>query len=1343
MKTIYDHAGSRLKNPGILFWLFYVALMVLFVLLSLSAKAQFDPFTQITDDDYPQYRPVIDGKYVVYEDRRSGGVDDLYLYNIETGEEIAITSDPQVNSRNADISGDRIVWEDDRNGNWDIYIYNISRPDLGAYPLIDFPGNQTQPAIYNDILVYVDKTEDFKSNIYMYNLTTHDLTRINENTEISYGSPDVYGNYVVYQDNSSWADIYLYNIYTKKTIKLTDDTSGQWNPTIYGNRIVWQDDRDGNWNLYMHYLNFMPGTPFENYDWIIYTGDADRTVSDADEINPQLWGDYLVFQDNRNGNWDIYLYNFYVINYGKTTPLVTENKNQNDPAISGDRIVWQDERDFVTFYDADIWMWTRPPGADLGVGITDLPDPVKVGHDLTYKIFVKNFGIEDATDVVLTDIISDDVDYLYAKSAKSGGCPRVNNTITCEIGTLANGEVDTVTVAVRPKKEGMIKNSASVTATQDDPIQENNSITVSTTVVWDFPQPLKEGYNPVIAVDRAGNAHICYLNEDNDLIYTTNRSGGWYTDTLTSSGQAGDHAIAIDGNDHVHVAYVEGERNSRKLLYVNDTSGTWTTPFVWYDDCQQCVSVGIKVDKDNYIHIGFMKSWWSGPYMYSSTKSALGLVWDSYNSGSMDVDTKGDAHFSFYQLDMNKGIMYHNNSSDYNWSPSEIVDNNWSGGQLESLVTDIAVDNENKPHISYVSNKTGGGTEDICYAYKGSNGWVNKFIDKGAFSGSWNAIATDKNNKAHMIYYSAPDDEIRYASNEDGTWKIHTLALDVGGSPYSTWCDIATDTAGYIHMVYMKDGSIAYITNKPPPPEPDIYVTPKHINFYKRHVGFPTEPEKVTVKNFGDGTLNIDDISIVRPDSVHFRISNNTCSTLSPQDTCSVDVVFDPQSAGYYQAKLKITSNDPEEPEFYVELEGAGIAPRIYDYGNTDFGTVYLGDSVVHDYIIKNTGSASLTVQLVKIEDDDAQDFQLAGLPAMPFGIDEGDSIVFQIIFKPLTTGEKSTRLKIFSNDLDPERTLTGTCVVPQFTVSGEIVIDDNTPVTDGWVLIHHWDNDEHTAWSTQNYHLQGDNNFQISMREGEVTLYVYPDEEKYPGYLKTYLGNTAIFDQATFFYLDHDTTGLKITLVPAPPAPAGDGIISGTLTENEGNSGGKMANGPCGSGKPVASAGVFLFDEADNMIAYAITNDDGEFVFENIPDGKYTFRADLAGYYMNPSNEKLTVSANDKKFNICAKAENTLITIEISNVTGLEDVNAPGAIRIFPNPARTALTVLLPQAVKGQHLTATVYNLNGKIMKHRPLQIDPQGNSAVVKVSDLKAGMYIILIKGKQVNFRGRFMKY
>ena len=74
---------------------------------------------------------------------------------------------------------------------------------------------------------------------------------------------------------------------------------------IQGDRIVWADNRNeageteywnysGNWDIYMYDLSTSRETQI--------------TGNNSTQLNPVISGDKIVWQDNRNGNWDIYMY---------------------------------------------------------------------------------------------------------------------------------------------------------------------------------------------------------------------------------------------------------------------------------------------------------------------------------------------------------------------------------------------------------------------------------------------------------------------------------------------------------------------------------------------------------------------------------------------------------------------------------------------------------------------------------------------------------------------------------------------------------------------------------------------------------------------------------------------------------------------------------------------------------------------------------------------------------------------------------------------------------------------------------------------------------------------------
>ena len=88
--------------------------------------------------------------------------------------------------------------------------------------------------------------------------------------------------------------------------RITTNPSTSQNPVIYGNNIVWQDDRNGNWDIYI--FNFS-------------TKEEIHTTNTSSQTAPAIYGDKVVWQDERNGGSDIYLQD-----------LSTKNKLGSQPA---------------------------------------------------------------------------------------------------------------------------------------------------------------------------------------------------------------------------------------------------------------------------------------------------------------------------------------------------------------------------------------------------------------------------------------------------------------------------------------------------------------------------------------------------------------------------------------------------------------------------------------------------------------------------------------------------------------------------------------------------------------------------------------------------------------------------------------------------------------------------------------------------------------------------------------------------------------------------------------------------------------------------------------------------
>ncbi len=123
---------------------------------------------------------------------------------------------------------------------------------------------------------------------------------------------------------------------------------------------------------------------------------------------------------------------------------------------------------------------STPSAVDLSISVTDSPDPVFVGGNLTYAITVSNTSAMSAFNVVMTDTLPTSVDFVSATPGQ-GTCTGTS-TVICSLGTLNAFSDAVVSIVVLPNVEGVSNNTATVTSDSFEINTANNSATSTTAV---------------------------------------------------------------------------------------------------------------------------------------------------------------------------------------------------------------------------------------------------------------------------------------------------------------------------------------------------------------------------------------------------------------------------------------------------------------------------------------------------------------------------------------------------------------------------------------------------------------------------------------------------------------------------------------------------------------------------------------------------------------------------------------------------------------------------------------------------------------------------------------------
>lgn len=323
-----------------------LGVLALVVLVSSSVYAQVWKEFLISNMGDPEYTPSVSGSTVVWELwNESFGDWDVYRADISDPNhpEIFVVSAGGGNENYPVVSGNRVVWENKQIGyhDRDIMGKDLGHPQEAEFFVTVTPDNDRFPAISGPNVVW-----------------------------LHWGTPHA---------DIGWATIGLDGTAHHHAFLGTPDDD--LDPAISGNRVVWKQVNYQSDEVFLvgadisdpdNVIPFDTGLeigegqlPKLSGDWVVAI-DSDQngtlwannvadsldpvrvTDSTGKEINrPAIAGRIVVWQDKRNGNWDIYGFD---LTTQAEFPVTTQDGDQKNPSIYTDPnetyyvVVWQDER---------------------------------------------------------------------------------------------------------------------------------------------------------------------------------------------------------------------------------------------------------------------------------------------------------------------------------------------------------------------------------------------------------------------------------------------------------------------------------------------------------------------------------------------------------------------------------------------------------------------------------------------------------------------------------------------------------------------------------------------------------------------------------------------------------------------------------------------------------------------------------------------------------------------------------------------------------------------------------------------------------------------------------------
>jgi hypothetical protein len=236
---------------------------------------------------------------------------------------------------------------------------------------------------------------------------------------------------------------------------------------------------------------------------------------------------------------------------------------------------------------------------------------------------------------------------------------------------------------------------------------------------------------------------------------------------------------------------------------------------------------------------------------------------------------------------------------------------------------------------------------------------------------------------------------------------------------------------------------------------------------------------------------------------------------------------------------------------------------------------------------------------------------------------------------------------------------------------------------------------------------------------------------ELYGQYIPTYYGDVYDWIDAEEIVMDNeDNWEAHIHLIPSSGITSGEGKIEGLISYDTS----LIFKTPI----PAGDVEIVLLSEQGGLLTCGLSDNGGNFDFENLAFGTYQMFPDVAGVLTTPmyvtlSEEGPTVS--DVSMIIFPEE----ITFSVNDNTS-DFVDQ--ALLLYPNPATDQARISL-QVKKSSSLTVLVTDMAGRRVHMQESRVSEGSQEIIVPVRELPAGLYqVLLIPEDKVMMSGKFLK-
>ncbi|MBF0387120.1 MAG: S8 family serine peptidase [Candidatus Omnitrophica bacterium] len=198
---------------------------------------------QITNLNTHQTWPKLSGDKIAWMDLRYSDQSelqyDLYMYDLAKGEETPVSRNSFPQYMLSPLSGNNLVWFDRRNGNSDVFLYNME--DKSQRQMTYSLDDDILPQVVGDKIVWIRNSVSGSSIMLAQGVGSEQSL---DKTSAVYASPSFSGDRIVWADGRDGKNyqIYMYDLARQVGFQLTQvDGKDHLYPKVMGSWVMWME----------------------------------------------------------------------------------------------------------------------------------------------------------------------------------------------------------------------------------------------------------------------------------------------------------------------------------------------------------------------------------------------------------------------------------------------------------------------------------------------------------------------------------------------------------------------------------------------------------------------------------------------------------------------------------------------------------------------------------------------------------------------------------------------------------------------------------------------------------------------------------------------------------------------------------------------------------------------------------------------------------------------------------------------------------------------------------------------------------------------------------------------